>query len=300
MITFAVNCPQCHQSWDEDPDRIGQPAGDFDSCAFRCHACGVAFSNARKPASRIRITRSPQLNVPPEARSGLDGALGGACNVANRTVKRQKFCSANSEDAVTWTVVRGLLQAELVGSLVGQPELGAPQALLLWGHPIAGQVADDLAVRLAQISDDLGEKPDRRSEPDVIVLWPSLLVFVEAKYGSSNDRHPHYNGYSTYLPAAGLFSSPDEAIKAEGSYQLTRNWIIGAAIAKTLSVPLRLVNLGPATISKHAAGFAALLAQTPDRSFEHRDWKQVLDAKPLPPWLEEYALERRLRSPQQL
>lgn len=98
------------------------------------------------------------------------------------------------------------------------------------------------------------------------MLWPSLLAFVEAKYGSSNDRHPHYNGYSTYLSAAGLFSSPDEAIKAEGSYQLTRNWIIGAAIAKALRVPLRLVNLGPATISKHAAGFAALLAQTPDRA----------------------------------
>lgn len=296
MIAFATTCHQCHRPWNERPELIGKPAADFDSCAFRCHACGVAFSNARRAASRIRITRTPQLNVPPQARVGLDAALAGACNIGNRTVKRQKFCSANSEDAVTWTVIQGLLQADRLGSLVGQSELGPPQALLLWGHPIAGPAADALAARLVRVSDDLFEKPDRRSEPDVIALWPGLLAVVEAKYGSSNDRHPHYTGYSTYLPAAGLFSANDEAIKMEGSYQLTRNWIIGAAIGGALGVPLRLVNLGPAALSKHAAGFAALLAQTPDRKFEHRRWQQVLDTKPLPAWLEEYALERGLRS----
>jgi hypothetical protein len=295
-MTFSAVCSQCDQPWDERTERIGKPAADFDSCAFRCHACGVAFSNARRPASRIRITRTPHLNVPPEAHEGLDAALDGACNIGNRTVKRQKFCSANSEDAVTWTVVRGLLEVGRLGALVGQPALGPPQALLLWGHPAAGPAADDVSDRLAQMSDDLGEKPDRRSEPDVIALWPSQLAVVEAKYGSSNDRHPNYAGYSTYLPVDGLFAAPDEAVEAEGSYQLARNWIIGAAIANALRVPLRLVNLGPAAIAGHAAAFGALLAQTPDRSFEHRRWQQVLEGRHSPAWLEPYALHRGLHS----
>src|SRR5215210_5887874 len=84
---------------------------------------------------------------------------------------------------------------------------------------------------------------DGRTEPDVIALWPDLLAFVEAKHGSTNDSQPGYAGYATYLPASGLFAASDDQVRAEGSYQLTRNWVIGAALAEELDVPFRLVNL---------------------------------------------------------
>jgi hypothetical protein len=297
VVTFTDSCPECHQPWETRLELIGTPAADFDRCAFRCLACGIGFSNATSPAARIRITATPQRNVPPAVRPGLNEALAGAINVHNRPTKHQKFCSHNSEDAVTWTVVHGLRAAGALGALGGALELGAPQALLLWGHPVDGPEAAAVHDQLVAVSDALGEKPGRRSEPDVIALWPGLLAFVEAKHGSANARHPHYAGYSTYLPAPGLFSVQDEAIRAEGSYQLMRNWVIGAAMAKTLGVPLRLVNLGPAAIAKHAAGFAALLEQTSERRFEHRTWTQVLSSWPVPAWLEEYAAQRGLRGP---
>lgn len=129
----------------------------------------------------------------------------------------------------------------------------------------------------------------------MIALWPSLLAVVEAKYGSSNDRKPNYRGYGTYLPTPGLFVAAEDAIRVEGSYQLMRNWVIGSMLAEHLGVPLRLVNLGPASVAQSAARFGALLSQSPGRTFEHRRWDQVLELMPArPAWLDEYAAARGL------
>jgi hypothetical protein len=294
MAAFTESCPACDAPWQVWPALIGKPAADFDGCAFRCLNCGIGFSNAKNPSARIRITATPEGNVPPEVQAGLSETLQGAINVRNRPTKRQKFCSHNSEDAVTWTVVSGLRAAGALGALVGDPDLGPPSALLLWGHAVDGPDATAARDHLFSISDALHENAGGRSEPDVIALWPNLLVFVETKHGSANDRHPNYIGYDTYLPAPGLFAVDDAAIRAEGSYQLMRNWVIGAAMGTALGVPLRLVNLGPAAIAEHAAGFAALLVQTADRRFEHRRWTQVLADGPKPPWLEAYAAEHDL------
>ena len=275
------------------PELLGTPASDFNSCAFRCHRCGLGFSNARSPGARVSITASPRLNVPAEAAPGLDEALSGAIHVHNRPTKAVKFCSSRSEDAVTWTVVAGLREAGTVGALVGEPDLVPPQALLLWGHAMEGPRAELVLTALLAVSDALGEHADRRSEPDVISLWPHLPAFVETKHGSANDFQPGYAGYGSYLPASRLFAADDDQVRAAGSYQLTRNWVIGATLAEVLDVPFRLVNLGPAAIAEHAAGFAALLEQTSGCRFEHRTWQQVVAGVQLP-WLQGYAAEHGL------
>jgi hypothetical protein len=294
MLAFADHCPRCGGAWNVRPELLGKVASDFGSCAFRCTNCGLGFSNAKSPKSRVSITASPQLNVPEQVRPGLDNALAGAINIHNRPVKAVKFCSGRSEDAVTWTVVGGLRAAEALGALVGQPQLSEPEALLLWGYPVDGPRAEEARDALMAVSDRLGEHPDHRSEPDVMVLWRDLLVLTEAKHGSANDSQPGYAGYSTYLPAPGLFTASDEQVRAEGSYQLTRNWVIGSALGEQLEVPFRLVNLGPAGIAMHAAGFAALLDQSPQRCFEHRTWQQLLEAVTPAPWLTDYAKAHRL------
>ena len=297
MPGFSPRCPQCHRAWEERPQLIGKIANDFDDCAFRCHDCGLAFSNTINPKSRVLITRTPGLNVPAEVRVGLEAALAGAATVGNRTKKRKKFCSLASEDAVTWTVVHALLAARTVGALIGEPQLGEPEALLLWGHPVAGAAAAGVAARLVGISDELGENIVWRSEPDVIALWPRQLVFAEAKYRSGNDRQPNHKGYATYLRRPGLFTADGGAVQAEGSYQLTRNWVIGTRMAEDLSVPFRLVNVGPSTIGTRAAEFSVLLAQTAARRFEHRRWCDVLAcATAAPSWLDDYAESRELYS----
>jgi hypothetical protein len=294
MLNFADQCPRCGTAWDVRPELLGKAASGFESCAFRCLNCGLGFSNAKSTKARVPITASPELNVPEQVRPSLAEALAGAINVHNRPTKAVKFCSGRSEDAVTWTVVGGLRAAGTLGALVGPPQLPAPEALLLWGHPVDGPRAEAVQKALIAVSDGLGEHPDRRSEPDVVALWPDLLIFVEAKHGSANDSQPDYAGYGTYLLAPGLFTAGDQEVRAEGSYQLTRNWVIGTKLAEQLDVPFRLINLGPAGIAKHAAGFAELLTQTPTRRFEHRTWQQVLAAVAPPAWLEEYAVAHRL------
>jgi hypothetical protein len=296
VTTFTQTCPQCGSPWEFRAELVGKPASGFASCAFRCMSCGIGFSNATSPSARVRITLEPQRNVPSQARAGLAEALAGAINVHNRPAKREKFCSERSEDAVTWTVTAGLREVVGLGALVGEAGLRRPQALLLWGHPVEGERAAEVRDRLVSLSDDLGEKPDRRSEPDVIALWPSLLAFVEAKHGSTNDRKPHYAGYSTYLPVVGRFSVDDQAIRREGSYQLVRNWVMGSMLAEALGVSFVLVNLGPPGIAHHADDFAALLLQSSTRRFEHRTWRHVFDAVTVPEWLVEYAREHGLQT----
>jgi hypothetical protein len=237
--------------------------------------------------------RSPELNVPEQARSGVSAALAGAVTVGNHTSKINKFCSANSEDAVTWTVTAGLLQTGELDAFVGQ-RLGQPRAVLLWGHPVSGSEARGLRSVLLRVSDDLGEDENWRSEPDIILLWPQSLTIIEAKYGGANDRKPNYRGYSTYLGRPGLFAAADAEVAKEGSYQLARNWVMGTIIAEHLGAMFRLVNLGPPGIGTSATTFASLLVQTPTRQFEHRTWGQVLEAAAPPAWLDAFAKERRL------
>jgi hypothetical protein len=55
--------------------------------------------------------RHPERNVPNEVSGGLNEVLGNALNVRNQTAKRDKFCFSSSEDAVTWTIFRGLEDA---------------------------------------------------------------------------------------------------------------------------------------------------------------------------------------------
>src|SRR3954466_15354300 len=102
-MSFPTTCPSCGRPWQEQPAMIGERRRDWDSLAFRCLDCGIGYSNAANPQQRVRIVRDAAQAVPAEVREGLDEALAAAFNVRNRPSKRNAFCSASSEDAVTWT-----------------------------------------------------------------------------------------------------------------------------------------------------------------------------------------------------
>jgi hypothetical protein len=264
MTGFSPTCPECHRPWDERQELIGEVATGFSDCAFRCHPCGIAFSNAVKPQGRVRITRTPELNVPAEARAGLGKALDGAVTVGNRIKKRKKFCSATSEDAVTWTLVRGLLEAGRVSALVSKEQLGEPQAVLTWGYPVAGPAAADAVARLLKISDALGENVIWRSEPDVHRAMAAAARLHRGEVRQRQRSPAQLQGLRNVPARPRPLRLDDATVASEGSYQLTRNWVIGTRMAEDLSVPFQLINLGPAAVSPHAAKFRALLAETPE------------------------------------
>lgn len=250
---------------------------------------------ARNEDDRVMIAASPELNVPREVRAGLVEALGQAANRRNRRNKLMKFCFETSEDAVTWTVFRGLEQQGRLDALVApQRPLGDP-TLLLWGVPISGARGPEIASSLADVCRSLGERANALSEPDVIVAWPDLVVLVEAKFQSANERRRNHPNFHRYLDRPDLYAVPPEQVAAAGYYELTRYWRIGAALAESLHTPgFLLVNLGPPDrIEVDADIFSTLLARSPLREFASCSWSDVLEtAAPLEPWLDRYASER--------
>ncbi|MHB8059566.1 MAG: hypothetical protein ACYDHO_01875 [Gaiellaceae bacterium] len=265
-----------------------------DDCIYRCE-CGASYSNAKAEAKRVMIAARPELNVPKEVRSGLAEVLGQAINRRNRRNKLTKFCFETSEDAVTWTVLRGLEQQGRLDALVApQRPLGEP-TLLLWGVPIGGPRGAETAAALAEVCHSLGESVSSLTEPDVIALWQDLLVLVEAKFQSANERRPNYRGFERYLDRPDLFAAQPEEVAADGYYELTRNWRIGAELAERLRVPgFLLLNLGPPEkIEVDADLFGALVARSVEHDFGSCSWSDVLEAaQPIEPWLDRYASER--------
>jgi hypothetical protein len=280
----------------EQPERVGLAPHRFADLAFRCDSCGIGFSNATNPSDRVLIRANYAENVPPEVIEGLDTVLGSAVNVRARAKKPWAFASANSEDAASWTIARAL---ESIGSLASFLPQGLrsssshPGHALLWGVPLTAGATDAVAASIVKVSDDLGEQPRSRSEPDVVLVWPDLIAFVEVKLDSPNEhKAPTYKGWDAYLRSADLFSRNDDAVRQAGWYELTRNWVIGNLVAAQHDARFVLVNLGPATLAKQASSFGDQLAQGPRRAFEHRRWAELLNASPgLPQWAVSYATE---------
>jgi hypothetical protein len=293
---FVDHCPKCSNSWIEQPERLGLAPHQFADLAFRCDSCGIGFSNATSPSGRVLIRANYADNVPPEVIDGLDTVLRSALNVRARAKKPWAFASANSEDAASWTIARALAS---IGSLASflSPGLRSSSSdagqALLWGVPLTAGAAEAVAASVVKVSDDLGEEPRSRSEPDVILVWPDLIAFVEVKLDSPNEhKPPTYKGWDTYLPSSGLFASNDSAVRHAGWYELTRNWVIGNRVAALHDARFVLVNLGPAKLAKQAASFGDQLAQGTQRVFEHRRWAELLDESPaLPRWTVSYAAE---------
>jgi hypothetical protein len=269
----------------------GRPTG---SPIWRSGASPAGSDSPTRPIHPTGCLYEPNYadNVPPEVIDGLDTVLMSALNVRARTKKPWAFASANSEDAASWTIARALASIGSLASFLSprvRSSSSDPGQALLWGVPLTAGTADAVAVSIVKVSDDLGEQPRSRSEPDVILVWP----FVEVKLDSPNERKPPtYKGRDSYLPSPGLFANDDAAVRQAGWYELTRNWVIGNRVAALHDARFVLANLGPAKLAKQAASFGEQLAQGAERAFEHRRWAELLDAATaLPKWTVSYATQ---------
>jgi hypothetical protein len=300
----AMTCRRCGALLYGDPTfELGKRTSRYDRLVFRCKACRVGYSNATKEAERIEITATPFENVPTEVHAGLAETLAVSVSVVARAGKAWKFCSANSEDAATWTVVRAMQMAGQLDRLaialgLGHLTGGRPPRVLLWGAPAPGSngIAAEAASHLEQISRDLGENPRRRSEPDVVVVWDQLVVVIEAKLGSRNDRQKKgLERFDRYLSCPELWSAAPAEIKRVGFYELVRNWLIAWELAeRTGAGHAVLANLAPARHAVDVERFRRLVSGSGVRRVEHLRWASLL-ASAGPAWLEDYASRLGLR-----
>jgi len=303
----------------------GAPAAKtFERCLRRCEACGIGLSNASSAADVVVVYQNPLHNLPAGVRAGAMETIGNAINLINRTSKRNRFCSTNSEDAVTWTVFRHLARERLLTPVLArlqvQPATNAAcePALLLWGaRPPADEAqktsppADSAAAghamnhetgcaaELVKAIDSIENNPRSRSEPDVVLDFGDAgVVFIEVKCTSKNDtKKPEHAGWPSYISETSAFADV-AGVKNSQLYELARNWRIAWQYAD--GRPFTLVNLGPAKLfaGKNApplAEFAGALAQSKERSFMQLDWPAFMQAIPAQPdWLRAYDASRGL------
>ena len=302
-----AKCPECGELIrDCRPDAAGRApvATGYEACLRRCDKCGVGVSNAKDKDAIVVIYREPRQNVPGNVHGGLCDALHQALHVQNRPNKKAKFCFQTSEDAVTWTVFRGLQQEGLLRLTLAYlgfelAEEGSDEpAMLLWGVPVPA--SDDraqlLRQRLLSVSDELKERAQSRSEPDVVLdVGEEGLVLVEVKYNSGNDvRELDYDRFwRKYVEETRAFGDGKAAQKT-GLYELARNWRIAWELAGDR--PMWLLNLGPGelfegTKAEALQAFKQCLKTGDKRRFLWRTWRKFLPD--VPQWLCEY-LEQRM------
>jgi len=278
-------------------------ATSYATCVYRCE-CGRGYSNASTPAARTCITDTPQRNVPTAVTEGLEDVLAAALNVRNRRSKREKFCFSSSEDAVTWTIFSWLdvtAALSIVPTSAGLSDPGGDGDILFWGVPArrGGRRADALHSELIVVSDERCEDPNRRSEPDVVISWPGLLVFVEVKYRARNDFQPGYVNFAHYTDRADLFAVSPSEVAQHGYYELVRNWRLGVGLAERLAVPFALINLGPERLASRTPDLATSFRLNPNRQFASLSWGALLDAASSldrPTWIDDFIRERQLDS----
>lgn len=305
----AVKCPRCGHSIQSIPWSTNRPprATRYESCLRRCEECGLGFSNANTDDMRLltRIYREPFGSLPPFISDGYELALANALHVRNRSPKAYKFLSSNSEDHVTWTVFRFLVHEGKIGETMRRldvvPEVAKEPTLLLWGVPIPQANRDGFLIRerIEVLSDSLNERPDGRSEPDIVLDFKNAgVVLIEVKLRSSNDwlaaESPKWN---SYLERSDAFVDPEKA-KRSGLYELCRNWRIAFDLAGDR--PAKLINLGPESLceGKQAARmklFRESLSIRSKSEFLTVSWRRFLAAiSDKPEWLTQYILERRI------
>jgi len=307
-ILSTMWCPECGTPLSaEESDATGRrrarSTSAYKECLRRCEPCGVGLSNS----TNVPIYSTPDKSVPAQVRAGLADVLQNAINVRNRKTKIQKFCSHNSEDAVTWTIFKHFQDSDSLADLAGF--LQVPFAIdrstwpiiLLWGVPLCpGDIhAQEAAATLVKVIDAIEKHPHSRSEPDVVLDYgPAGVVFIEVKLESRNEvKHHDYAGWAKYVIGTDSFHEV-AGVAHTGLYELTRNWRIAWDYAG--GRPMCLINLGFPSLfkAKHSQildRFEACLSVGPQHSFRRLLWPELIRAIPRKPqWLRAFIADRRL------
>jgi hypothetical protein len=273
---------------------VQKTASCYEDCLRKCEKCEVGFSNAQiKPTA---IYRNPDLNVPAEVRDGIRETLALALNVQHRRDKLIKFGFSTSEDALTWTVFTHLARSGQIGSVSGKLGLVEPHAkqsaMLLWGvpHPLSSESGETVRDQLVGACDRIGEAPDCRSEPDVILDFADEgLVIVEVKYRAANAIEVFGSKHQKYLEGTDAFIDTN-AVRASRLYELARNWRIGVDLAGGRR--FTLLNLVVAHPARSGTDQFEAGLNPAAGNFKVFVWRDLLDCCEKPEWLKAYLSER--------
>ncbi len=200
-----------------------------------------------------------------------------------KKVKREsRIARDNSEDALTWNVMRFLDRQGLLADFLSQLSTKkiTESELILWSYSLK-EKSDWRLLNQARI--EFGETIARGSEPDIIIRTNKVLYFIEAKLTAKNETTPSELQKRKKYETGGnnlfqqIFKSDYETVaEKEKSYELMRFWLLGSWMAKQLKVDFEFFSLVmqsreleiEATFGKH-------IIETTERKFSRLTWEQI-------------------------
>lgn len=198
-------------------------------------------------------------------------------------VKREsRMARDNSEDAVTWNVFRYLQKngqlkhflKELFQIDEDEPEI------IYWSYY---QPQKGLWDRLKAAREQFELVPSKGSEPDIIILGKSYLIFVEAKLTASNKTTPSNPKVKDKYSSGGqkwwddVFESDFDTVAVQiKKYELARFWLLGSWIAKRIDKQFILATLVLKENDESINSlFLPYIKSSLDRKFERITWENI-------------------------
>ncbi len=198
---------------------------------------------------------------------------------------RAQLHHENSEDAVTWNVLRFLEKTNLLASFLGElsnSPVRNPEPIY-WSY---SQSQHGVWDALEDVRNDFGEHPQRSSEPDIIVTSDNDLFFVEAKvtaairadFSKSHTAEDREDRIRRYSKARYFLHQSVANILDAGYYQLMRFWLIGAWIAENQDFNFYLLNLVTNNREENIESeFGKYLNQNEKRRFVRVTWEEIYE-----------------------
>ncbi len=203
---------------------------------------------------------------------------------AIKTVKREsRIARDNSEDAVTWNVFRLFERTDtlagLLSALLCRP-ISNPR-VIYWSYD---QQSGGVWEPLSRARQEFGERDQRGSEPDLIIVSDQSLIWIEAKVTALNETRPSNPPYSLPAYEAGgngwfhhaFRSDPSTITNTAGLYELMRFWLLGSWIAEHACLSFHLVSLVLDRQEPDLVGrVAPYLQESVRRAFLRATWKEI-------------------------
>jgi hypothetical protein len=202
--------------------------------------------------------------------------------IATEKRETHRLARERSEDAVTYNVFRSIERAGRLAELCQMFTATGQSAadLVYWSYslPDAGPLP-----LLQDARRSFGERPARGSEPDLIAITPTDIIFIEVKLTSGNETTPSRpECLGLYQAAAGgwydtiFMADPHSIAVTARKYELMRFWLLGSWMARNSQRRFTLVSLTRRVQDPNLERVVApLLRQADDRRYVHLTWEEI-------------------------
>lgn len=169
-----------------------------------------------------------------------------------KRVKREsRIARDRSEDAITWNVFRFLEKYDLLSGYLSKLAKNkiSNSEIIYWSYSLSQKKAWN---KLQEARKQFETRPQKGSEPDIIIKSNNALFFVEAKFKAGNNtvcksENPEvWKKYETSDDNwfSKVFKSHYKTVAiTDKKYELLRFWLLGTWIAKQQDLNFYLVNL---------------------------------------------------------